>query len=105
MRKLAVAVLFGLTTLIAHAQSQSQLFRSEVPVVCGGLKQIIEEVTGEKYQEVPFWNGIQLDTKFIITVNRTNKSWTIIQYNEKGLACILGSGEQAQLIFPNASDL
>ena len=101
MKKLLIAVSICLFSLTSNAQ----LVQVNKPVVCGKLKDIIEEVSGEKYQEQPFWTGAQGDTnKIIIMLNKKEKTWTIIQY-EGEIGCMIGSGNRGALIFPNSKDL
>ena len=77
MRKLAVAVLLSVSVLIANAQSQPKVFQIEKTVTCSSLKIIIEAVTGEQYQEEPFWNGGDSDSKYIMTVKQKDKNLDI----------------------------
>jgi len=94
MRKLAVAALFGLTTLLVHAQS----FETEKPVICSDLKTIVEFVSGPEYEEQPFWNGRgEEGSKYILMLNPLTQSWTFIQYNDK-IACVIGSGVNGRLL-------
>jgi len=92
MQKLAVAFLFGLTTLVANAQ----VITVEKPVVCSDLKTVIENVSSN-YQEEPFWSGSDSLSKFVIMSNKKTGTWTIIQYNDK-IACIIGTGENGKLL-------
>jgi len=52
MRKLAVAFLFGLNTLVAYAQ----VITVQKPVICSDPKTVVENVSRD-YQEVPAWAG------------------------------------------------
>jgi hypothetical protein len=92
MRKLAVAFLFGLNTLVANAQ----IFSTEKPVLCSDPKTIIESVSKD-YQEEPFWVGKDDQSRFVMMVNKKTGSWTFIQFNDK-IACVLGTGNQGKLL-------
>ena len=100
MKKFLASCLLSISSV-----SYSQVFTVNKTVPCGQLKSIIEEVSGEKFNEVPFWNGADDKTKYLITVNRQTKGWTIIQYNDQGIACVIGAGDRATLIFPNTKDM
>ena len=94
MRTLAVAALFGLTTLLVHAQS----FQTEKPVVCSTLKNIVEVLSGSEFEEEPFWSGAgESSSKYILMANPTTGTWTFVQYNDK-MACVLGSGITGKLL-------
>jgi hypothetical protein len=87
-----IAFLLALTSLVVNAQT----FESEKPIVCSDLKTVIEYVSSE-YNEVPFWNGVTDDSKYILMVNKQTHSWTMIQYNNE-IACVIGTGFRANLI-------
>jgi len=88
----SIAFLLALTSLVANAQ----IYKSQKPIVCSDLKTVIEYVSGE-YNEVPFWNGADDDSKYILMVNPKTKSWTMIQYQNND-ACVIGVGNRAHLI-------
>lgn len=92
MRKLAVAFLFGLNTLVAYAQ----VITVEKPVVCSDLKTVIENISKE-YQEEPTWSGKDSQSRYVLTLNKKTGTWTIVQYNDK-LACVLGTGDNGKII-------
>jgi hypothetical protein len=92
MRKLAVAFLFGLNTLVAYAQ----VITVEKPVICSDPKTVVENVSRD-YQEVPAWAGKDDKSRYVLTLNTKTGSWTIIQYNDK-LACVLGTGDNGKII-------
>jgi hypothetical protein len=93
MRKLAVAFLFGLTTLVANAQ----VIQIEKPVVCSTLKIIVETIS-QDFQEQPAWRGTDAKSKYVMFANSKTGTWTLIQYDDK-IACVIGSGENGKQIF------
>jgi len=93
MRKLAVAFLFGLNTLVANAQ----VIQIEKPVVCSTLKIIVETIS-QDFQEQPAWRGNDAKSKYIMFANSKTGTWTFIQYDDK-IACVIGSGENGKQIF------
>jgi hypothetical protein len=88
MKRISVAFLLGLTSFVAHAQP----ITIEKPVVCADPKTVIETMSGPEWREVPFWIGIDSDSKYVMMVNEKTKTWSFIQFNSK-VACILGTGE------------
>lgn len=92
MRKIVVAFLSALTSLVVDAQ----VYKFDKPVVCSSLKVVIEYVSGE-FDEAPFWRGSDETSKYILMVNETTTTWTMIQYNND-LACIVGVGNSSKLI-------
>jgi len=88
----SIAFLLALTSLVANAQT----FKTEKPVVCSDLKTVIEYVSSE-YNEIPFWNGTDETSKYILMVNNQTRTWTMIQYNDSA-ACVVGVGNRAHLI-------
>mgnify|MGYP003352733691 CR=1 FL=1 len=92
MQKICLAFLLALTSLVVNAQ----VYKTEKPVVCSKLKNIIEYVSDE-YQEQPLWNGVGDDSKYLLTVNPITHTWTMIEYNQD-FGCIVGVGNQANLI-------
>lgn len=94
MRKLAVAALFGLTTLLVHAQS----FEADKPIVCSDLKSVIELVSGPEFEEQPFWSGQgEAGTKYVLMLNPSTGTWTMVQYDNK-TACVLGTGLDGKML-------
>ena len=98
MKKLAVAFLLGLTTLIAHAEPRVL----EKPVRCDDIKIVIETLTGPELNEKPVWVGLDQTTKskYMLTVNDKTRAWTMIQFDDKS-ACIVGFGNNSKTLNPN----
>ena len=95
MKLISLAFLLGLTSSVVYAKDEP--FVIEKPIVCSTPKEVIESLTGPKYREEPLWGGTDDADRYVITVNKQSKTWTLIQFN-KDIACILGSGENYHLI-------
>jgi len=95
MKKMSVAFLLGLITLIAHAEPKVL----EKPVRCDDLKIVIEALTGPDLNEKPVWVGGDQNTKskYMLTVNEKTRAWTMIQFDDKS-ACIVGFGDNAKIL-------
>lgn len=93
MIKHTVAFLFC-TSTIAYAV---QPFNVEKPVVCADVKTVIETITGEGYNEQPYWIGKDETSKYVLLVNERTREWTMIQFTDQ-IACILGTGSSSRLI-------
>jgi hypothetical protein len=91
LMKHLLLVLLGLTA----AAAAWALTKIDKPVYCDEPKTIISSLVGQDYQERPQWIGVSEnnDSRYILMMNSTTKSWTLIQMNEK-VACILGTGEK-----------
>ena len=94
MRMLALAFLFCLTGSVANAQSSVQLDKT---VTCSTLKMIVEQLTGI-YKEEPHWSGVSAYSKYIMFVNPETRAWTLVEYSDNGVACIIGTGERSTLL-------
>jgi hypothetical protein len=88
--------IFGVLLLPALALAQPVTV--EKPVVCDTPKTVMETLTGNGYQEQPFWIGNDETSRYVLLANERTKSWTIVQFN-KNIACVLGTGENHRQIF------
>lgn len=94
MRRLALAFLFCLSSSVVNAQTAVQI---DKPVTCSTLKHVVEQLSGI-YKEEPHWNGVGEFSKYIMFVNPETRSWTLVEYRENGIACIIGTGEKSTLL-------
>ena len=94
MRRLTMAFLFCLTGSIANAQPSVQLNK---PVTCNTFNIVTEELS-KTYKEEPNWTGNGTYTKYIMFVDPKTQSWTLVEYSDNGIACIIGTGEQSTLL-------
>jgi hypothetical protein len=100
MKKLAVAVLFGLTTLVAHAQIPGSITITR-PMTCNDTVYVLK-MLAERFDERPEWIGSDLENKFtfMLTTNDKAPSWTLLQMNNE-TACVLGAGTTPNFIKKN----
>ena len=94
MRLLALAFLFCLTSSIVNAQTAVQIDKT---VTCSTLKNVVEQLSGI-YKEEPNWNGVGEYSKYIMFVNPKTQAWTLVEYSDNGVACIIGTGEKSTLL-------
>jgi hypothetical protein len=94
MKRFTVAILCCLIATIVYA---GQVYKGNKEVVCASLKDVVEFVSGQEFQEQPYWIGADQVSKFIMMVNPNTGTWTMIQYDNKK-ACIIGTGAKSQLI-------
>lgn len=94
MKKLITGIIIALSTTFVLAQSTS--FNIDRTLVCDDTKKIFNELMKGEYKESPLWGGVGEKTKFILLVNQSTGTWTIIQFTP-GVGCILGSGEGSTL--------
>jgi len=97
LNKLMKHLLLVIAGLLAAVAAWA-LTTVDKPVYCDEPKKIISSLVGQEYQEVPVWMGMSEsnDSRYILMMNSTTKSWTIIQMNQQ-VACILGTGDRGQL--------
>jgi len=94
MRMLALAFLFCLSSSIANAQPAVQIDKT---VTCSTLKNVVEQLSGI-YKEEPNWTGAGAYSKYIMFVNPNTQAWTLVEYSDTGVACIIGTGERSTLL-------
>jgi len=94
MQRLVLAFLFCLTSSVANAQSAVQL---DKPVTCTTFKAVVEILSGI-YKEEPHWNGVGPASKYIMFVNPETRAWSLVEYSDTGVACIIGTGERSTLL-------
>jgi hypothetical protein len=94
MRMLALAFLFCLFSSVVNAQSSVQLDKT---VTCSTFKAVVEVLSG-MYKEEPHWNGAGAYSKYIMFVNPETREWTLVEYSDNGMACIIGTGERSTLL-------
>ncbi len=89
MKNATVALLFCLTSLIAHAQ---QIIDMQKPLKCSNAENVMNYFK-DNFQETPLWVGkTTAGTHITLLVNKETRSWTMIEY-DAALACVLGAGE------------
>ena len=87
--------------LLASTLLAAQPIVIQKPVTCTDTKTLLQGLSGSDYRETPMWLGIEPGAeapKYSVFVNQQNKTWTIIQFNDK-LACVLGTGTESTQIF------
>ena len=89
MKKTSVALLFCLTSLIAHAQ---QIVDMQKQIKCSDAQSVMSYFS-INYQEAPLWVGkTNTGTHITLLVNKETRSWTMIEY-DASMACVLGAGD------------
>ena len=94
MQRLALAFLFCLYSSIANAQPSVEL---DKPVICNTLEYVAEQLSGV-YKEEPHWAGTGTNSKYVMFVNPRTRTWTLVEYTDTGIACIIGTGENSTLL-------
>ena len=93
-------VILSLVLLVPVNGNAAPVWASK-PVQCGTPEEVLNLVKG--YGEVPliFFEGVTprpdsgsvLPSTFVITINTSDKTWTLIEIPHKEQACILGAGK------------
>jgi hypothetical protein len=89
MKNISVALLFCLTSCIAHAQ---QIVDMQKQIKCSDAQTVMNHFS-INYQETLLWVGkTDTGTHITLLVNQETRSWTMIEY-DSNMACVLGAGE------------
>lgn len=91
--KLKLAAILFMVTQLAHAEP----FKAQKPIVCDTTKNVVESMAGPEWREEPIWVGKDENSKFVLMVNDSTRTWTMIQYKDD-VACILGLGDSSTVI-------
>ena len=85
---------------IAQEQQPPTTYWASKPIQCSNMQTLIDMVS--KYGETPtiimdgetgFPNGMRSPSKFVISLNPTTETWTLIEFVSDDQACVLGSGQ------------
>jgi len=81
--------LFILTTFCIS--SQAEMFQLRKIMICDQKENVLQSLS-ENFEEFPIWSGHSERGSIIaIFVNKTNGSYTVVEYDNK-VACILSVG-------------
>lgn len=97
MKKILTTMLL-LITLTSYGQEEATKLQKSV--MCAKTEIVLKIVT-EQFKEMPIFYGSELNTdkvKYFVSLNPKTGAWTIIQFDSE-IACILGSGDRAELNF------
>ena len=112
MKKIFSAILlsFVLTTS-AYAEHEKNTYNSQKPVSCATPDQMLE-IVNKRFGEVPYFrgkgvaaavDGLQfLETNIVIAVNLETKTFSIVEFIAPNLVCIIGGGNEFELLAPEA---
>lgn len=84
--------IFTIVLAFASISQAQEVIRLTKEMKCSNAEFIMSEFS-QNWGESPIWVGkTDHDTHITLMVNKTKRTWTIIEYNAK-IACILGVGE------------
>ena len=87
--KRKLILLLALLSSMVYAQ---EIIRLTKEMKCSNAEFIMNEFS-QNWGESPIWVGkTDHDTHITLMVNKTKRTWTIIEYNAR-IACVLGVGE------------
>ena len=104
MKIIALAALL----LFSTSASAIEPFEINMPMMCGDTKNLVDGLNDNYGEEIVFMapsknsNG---DNMFhSLWINYDTKTWTFIVVNrEKGITCVMASGDGLKMFFPGAS--
>ena len=84
--------IFTIALAFASISQAQEVIRLTKEMKCSNAEFIMNEFS-QNWGESPIWVGkTDHDTHITLMVNKTKRTWTIIEYNAR-IACILGVGE------------
>ena len=98
MKKLLIGVLLLPLNAVAQ-ETPPKIYWAQKPVQCASMEEVIGLV--KKYGEIPTItmngkvgapDGNISSSKFILSLNKETKTWTLLEFINEEPACILGSG-------------
>lgn len=99
MKKL-LGLLLLVPALTGAQNQQDQYITADKKVICSTTEFMVEVIKAAK--EIPFWTGVEGNTRYSLFINEKSKEWTLVQFN-KDVACIVGAGKQHKHLFlPNS---
>ena len=89
MKLISMALFISLIGVEAFATNPVVVKKS---VLCSSPQVVFETLSGPGYKEEPIWSGNNNEDRYVLTVNKKTKTWSMVQFN-KNIACILSTGE------------
>ncbi len=74
----------------------AQIVELQKPVFCEKSSTVLGALIQDG-GELPAWIGSNETNRTVLLVNKTTKTWSIVQFDVK-LACVIGSGENSKEI-------
>ena len=115
MKKLlsAIALLLVLTTS-AYAEHEKNTYNSQKPVSCTTPDKMLE-IVKDTFGESPYFRGKGIaaavdgqqfiETNVVIAINMETKTFSIIEFIAPNLVCIIGGGNNFELLAPEAKKI
>ena len=112
MKKLLSAIALSLVlTTSAYAEHEKNTYNSQKPVSCTTPDQMLK-IVKDTFGEVPYFRGKGLaaavdgqqfiETNVVIAINMETKTFSIIEFIAPNLVCIIGGGNNFELLAPEA---
>ena len=94
MKKFALgAMLFA-----GSALANESAFEMHKVMTCDKTKLVFELLRNE-YQETPIWGGEKEKSQYVLTVNNTTTTWSLVEFN-KEVACLVDAGVGFKINMP-----
>jgi hypothetical protein len=89
-------ILFAL--LLLPALVNAEAVRVDKTVVCTKLETMLTEIS-VKYKESAVWIGNKEKSQYVLAMNPTTTTWSLIEYDDK-IACLIDTGVGSQIRIP-----
>lgn len=101
-------ILLVLALIALPTQAEVQPFESQLPMMCGDTKKLLDGLKERYQEEIVFLasseNSVGDGLFHSLWINYGNQTWSFIVVNkERSITCVLGSGENFSMFFPSAS--
>jgi len=94
MKKFAlIAVLFA-----GSALANDSVFEMHKVMSCDKTK-LVFDLLRKEYQETPIWGGEKEKSKYVLTVNTSTTTWSLVEFNND-VACLVDAGVGFQTNMP-----
>ena len=95
MKKLIMSCV-AFASILSNVNAQP--FEARKPVLCDSIESLLFSLSN--YNEKPIWSAKNPvdQTRYTLFVNEKLGTWTMLQMNTEGIACIVGVGDGSTLL-------
>ena len=79
----------------SQALANDQMVELNKPIQCSKPELMFQTLRSE-YQEVPLWGGTKERSQYVLMVNHSTTTWSLVEF-DKNVACLIDAGEGFRL--------